>query len=67
MSNTYVTGTVKWYDSAQGKGVIVTDSSKQEVTVAASAIQGTGRRELTEGDRVQFQVVSGQARNVRSL
>ena len=60
-------GAVKWFNEAKGFGFILDDSG-EEVFVHFSAIGGDGFRTLAEGDRVEFDVVSGakgkQAANV---
>ncbi len=60
-------GTVKWFNEAKGFGFI-RDDEGQEVFVHFSAIQSDGFRTLTQGDRVEFDVVPGargkQAANV---
>jgi CxxC-x17-CxxC domain-containing protein len=63
-------GAVKWFNSSKGFGFIQSDSG-EEVFVHFSAIQGDGYRSLTEGDRVEFDVVEGdkgkQAANVNKV
>jgi cold shock protein len=63
-------GTVKWFNEAKGYGFISRDSG-EDVFVHFSAIQGSGFRNLQEGQAVQFEVVKGpkgfQAANVRAL
>jgi len=58
---------VKWFNDAKGFGFIAADSG-EEVFVHFSAVQGAGFRSLTEGERVEFDVVEGakgkQAANV---
>lgn len=53
------TGKVKWFSEAKGYGFIETDEGK-DVFVHYSAIQGTGRRNLHEGQEVQFEIIDGQ-------
>lgn len=64
------TGTVKWFNNEKGYGFIARDEGA-DVFVHHSAIQMNGYRSLTEGQRVEFEVVAGdkgdQARNVRAL
>lgn len=68
MSNT---GTVKWFDDQKGYGFIVLDDGSKDCFVHHSAIQGNGFKSLTEGERVQFDVVQGRkgpaAENVTKL
>ncbi|MFI2371629.1 cold-shock protein [Streptomyces sp. NPDC018833] len=62
------TGTVKWFNPEKGFGFIAQDNGGPDVFVHYSAINSTGFRELTEGQKVQFEVVQGpkgpQAENV---
>ena len=57
MSNT---GSVKWFDDQKGYGFITLDDGSKDCFVHHSAIGGDGFKSLTEGDRVQFDVVQGQ-------
>ena len=53
------TGTVKWFNESKGFGFIELDNGP-DVFAHFSAIQGSGFRTLTEGQRVQFTVTQGQ-------
>ncbi|MEE2790328.1 MAG: cold-shock protein [Acidobacteriota bacterium] len=55
-----VTGTVKWFNDSKGFGFLTRDDGEKDVFVHHSAIQGTGFKSLTEGQRVEFDVVQGQ-------
>jgi len=61
-------GTVKWFNDAKGFGFITQDGGS-DVFVHHAAIDGQGFKSLSEGDRVEFDVVNGQkgpaAANVR--
>lgn len=63
-------GTVKWFDDTKGYGFIETEEGR-DVFVHHSAIQDSGFRSLSEGQRVQFDVSSGpkgdQASNVQII
>jgi len=63
-------GTVKWFNDQKGYGFIAQDEGG-DVFVHYSGIEGAGFRTLTEGERVQFEVVPGskgpQAKSVRKL
>jgi CxxC-x17-CxxC domain-containing protein len=63
-------GVVKWFNEAKGFGFIQQDGG-EDVFVHFSAIRGDGFRSLTEGDRVEFDVVDGakgkQAANVNKV
>jgi CspA family cold shock protein len=60
-------GTVKWFNNDKGYGFISREAG-DDVFVHHSAIEGTGRKTLEEGDRVEFEVARGpkglQAQNV---
>jgi CspA family cold shock protein len=61
------TGTVKWFSNEKGFGFIARESG-DDVFVHYSAITMDGYKSLTEGQKVQFEVVQGpkgaQAANV---
>lgn len=53
------TGTVKFFNSQKGFGFITPDSGAKDVFVHFSAIRGTGRRDLADNQRVEFEIVQG--------
>jgi CspA family cold shock protein len=61
---------VKWFNDAKGFGFITREGGP-DVFVHHTAILTEGFRSLSEGERVQFDVVQGpkgaQAANVRKL
>jgi CspA family cold shock protein len=63
-------GQVKWFNDAKGYGFI-TQEGGEDVFVHYSAIQASGFKSLSEGDRVEFEVTRGpkglQAANVRKV
>jgi len=65
------TGTVKWFNSEKGFGFITPDDGASDVFAHFSAIQGSGRRDLFENQRVEFDVEQGpkglQASNIRAI
>lgn len=58
MSN-QVSGTVKWFNDEKGFGFIEQEGGK-DVFVHYSAIAGSGRRTLAEGQKVTMVVTNGQ-------
>jgi CspA family cold shock protein len=54
------TGTVKWFNDQKGFGFIIRDDGEKDVFCHHSAIQGSGFKSLTEGQKVEFDVVEGQ-------
>ena len=66
-----ITGTVKWFNDSKGFGFISPEDGGKDVFVHHSAIQASGFRTLSEGQKVQFEVTQGQkgpaAQNVQPL
>ena len=65
------TGTVKWFNASKGYGFITPDDGSPDVFAHFSSIEGSGYRELIEGQKVEFQSESGakgpQAKSVRPI
>ena len=63
-------GTVKWFNDSKGFGFITPEAGGEDLFAHFSAIQGSGFKTLTEGQRVSFDVTSGpkglQASNIRA-
>ncbi len=62
---------MKWFNDAKGFGFITPDEGDRDCFVHYSAIQGAGFRSLSEGERVEFELVEGEkgpaAQNVTRL
>ncbi|HJP56275.1 MAG TPA: cold shock domain-containing protein [Gemmatimonadales bacterium] len=65
------TGTVKWFNDAKGFGFITPENGDKDCFVHHTAIKADGFRSLSEGERVEFDIVQGQkgpaAENVTKL
>ncbi|MEH6576143.1 MAG: cold shock domain-containing protein [Amphritea sp.] len=59
MSDQLLSGVVKWFNDENGYGFIEREGGA-DVFVHFRAIHGTGRRSLTEGQQVTFEVTQGQ-------
>ena len=53
-------GTVKWFNETKGFGFITPENGGKDCFVHHSAIQAEGFKSLSEGDKVEFDVVQGQ-------
>jgi CspA family cold shock protein len=51
-------GTVKFFDSTRGFGFIQPEDGSKDVFVHKSAVENAGMRTLTEGQRVQYEIVT---------
>lgn len=64
-------GTVKWFNATKGFGFITPDGGGEDLFVHHTEIQMQGYRDLSEGQRVEFEVTQGkkgpQASTVRPV
>jgi CspA family cold shock protein len=69
--NTMADGTVQWFNATKGFGFIVPDAGTNDVFVHFSSIEGSGYRQLIDGQRVTFEAEIGtkspQTKRVRPL
>jgi cold shock protein len=65
------TGAVKWFNASKGFGFITPDDGGPDVFAHCSSINGSGYRELADGQKVDFEVEQGpkgpQAKRVTPL
>ncbi|GAA1181343.1 cold-shock protein [Streptomyces hebeiensis] len=54
------TGTVKWFNAEKGFGFIEQDGGGADVFAHYSNIAAQGFRELSEGQKVKFDIAQGQ-------
>ncbi len=54
------TGTVKWFNPAKGFGFIQPDDGSKDAFVHISAVEKAGLTSLTEGQKVEFELVEGR-------
>ena len=52
------TGTVKWFNTQKGFGFIAPDQGGPDAFVHISAVERAGLRELREGQKLDFELVS---------
>ncbi len=54
------TGTVKWFNPTKGYGFIVPEDGSKDAFVHISAVERAGLTTLNEGQKVEYEIVSGQ-------
>ncbi len=52
------TGTVKWFNTTKGFGFITPDNGGKDAFVHISAVERAGMAHLTEGQKVEFDLVA---------
>ncbi|WP_185230546.1 cold-shock protein [Teredinibacter franksiae] len=64
-------GTVKWFNNARGYGFITRGEETEDIFVHYRNIRGDGYRSLSEGQKVEFELQTGdkglQAEDVACL
>jgi CspA family cold shock protein len=51
------TGTVKWFNATKGYGFITPDDGGKDVFVHVTAVEQSGIGSLSEGQRINYQVI----------
>ena len=59
MSNT---GIVKWFNSTKGYGFVTPDDGSSDVFVHISAVEKAQMHELTQGQRLSYEVATNKGR-----
>jgi cold shock protein len=55
-----IKGTVKWFNPGKGFGFITPDDGSKDAFVHITAVQNAGLDSLNEGQRVQYELRTGQ-------
>ncbi len=53
-------GTVKWFNPTKGYGFIEPEDGSKDAFVHISAVEKAGLSSLTEGQKVEYELVPGQ-------
>lgn len=56
------TGTVKWFNPTKGFGFIVPDDGKSDVFVHISAVEKAGFFQLTEGQKLNYEIATNKGK-----
>merc|ERR1712000_2493 len=59
------TGTVKWFNETKGYGFIQPDDGGKDVFVHISAVERAGMRNLIEGQRITYEILTDAQRQGR--
>ncbi|BET96170.1 transcription antiterminator/RNA stability regulator CspE [Xenorhabdus taiwanensis] len=54
-----IKGNVKWFNESKGFGFITPEDGSKDVFVHFSAIQSSGFKTLSEGQKVEFEITEG--------
>ena len=52
------TGTVKWFNPTKGFGFIQPDDGSKDVFVHISAVERAGMHDLSEGQKISYEIVA---------
>ncbi len=55
-------GTVKWFNTTKGYGFIAPEDGSKDVFVHISALEKVGLRQLEEGQKVSYELVTSRGK-----
>ena len=61
------TGTVKWFNGQKGFGFIQPEDGSKDVFVHISAVERAGMNDLREGQKISYELESGQQGKVSAV
>ena len=56
-------GTVKWFNSTKGYGFIAPEDGSSDVFVHISAVEKAGIKNLNEGQKLSYEIVSNKGKS----
>jgi CspA family cold shock protein len=60
-------GTVKWFNAQKGFGFIAPDDGSKDVFVHISAVEGAGIGNLSEGQKLSYELETGRQGKVSAV
>jgi len=60
------TGTVKWFNTTKGYGFIAPDDGGKDIFVHISAVQASGMQQLSDGQKVSYELQEDSQRGKTS-
>lgn len=61
------TGTIKWFNATKGYGFIQPDAGGTDVFVHISAVERSGIQNLTDGQKLSYEVETGRSGKVSAV
>ncbi len=55
-------GTVKWFNTTKGYGFIAPEDGSNDVFVHINALESSGLKQISEGQRVSFELASNRGK-----
>lgn len=67
MGHNKVRGTVKWFNRMKGYGFVESPEVSKDVFIHHTGILGEGRKNLWEGDRVEFELADNGDKGFKAI